>query len=206
MTPEVLIAFSSASFLLALAPGPDNLFVLSQSALYGARSGLCVVAGLCLGLVVQTLAAALGLGVIITALPMLFWAVKIIGALYLLYLAFLCLRYLKAGSHAREALSLSAFKLLRRGFIMNITNPKVQIFFLAFFPQFVAKGTTGTALVAQMVVQGLIFMFMTCLVFSLVAFFAGALADKVRSERFMVVLNALSALLFITLAVCTLCL
>ncbi len=201
---EILTAFAAASFLLALAPGPDNLFVLSQSAMFGPKAGLLVVLGLCLGLILQTLAAALGLGVLVTTVPALLWIIKIIGALYLLYLAFLSIRYLKAPVHEGKGVNLTGRALVIRGIIMNITNPKVQIFFLAFFPQFVPKGTTGTALMMQMIVQGFIFMLMTLIVFSAVALFAGFLSDKIRSAMFMIIINAVSALLFITLAALTL--
>lgn len=190
---------------MALAPGPDNLFVLSQSAMYGARSGLLVVVGLCCGLVFQTLGAALGLGALITAVPVLFWVIKIIGAMYLLYLAYLCIKYLRARAKSLSAIKLTGRQLVTRGLIMNITNPKVQIFFLAFFMQFVAPGTQGWALVLQMIVQGLIFMFMTFIVFSAVALGAGTLAEKIKNQRFMMILNALSAVLFIGLAIFTLC-
>ncbi len=190
---------------MALAPGPDNLFVLSQSAMYGARSGLLVVVGLCCGLVFQTLGAALGLGALITAVPVLFWVIKIIGAMYLLYLACLCIKYLRAEAKSLSAIKLTGRQLVIRGLIMNITNPKVQIFFLAFFMQFVAPSTQGWALVLQMIVQGLIFMFMTFIVFSAIALGAGTLAEKIKNPKFMMILNALSAVLFISLAIFTLC-
>ncbi len=204
MSFEVLIAFSSASFLLALAPGPDNLFVLSQSALLGAKKGLLVVLGLCLGLVLQTLAAALGLGIVVTTIPTLFWFIKILGAIYLLYLAYLSLKSLRAKASLKQGVVLSNRALVLRGLIMNITNPKVQIFFLAFFPQFIAKDTKGLALVLQMIEQGLIFMLMTFIVFGAIALFAGFLSDRLRSQKFLFMINLISAILFVSLALLTL--
>ena len=201
---SVWTAFCAASIVLAMAPGPDNLFVLSQSAIYGPRSGIIVVLGLCSGLVIQTLCAACGIAAVVAAIPALFFAIKLAGALYLFYLAY------KAWVHAKDEITSGSgtkktgLMLWRRGLIMNITNPKVQIFFLAFFPQFVAKGTHGMDLVLQMVIQGITFIAATLLVFSAVAFCAGALAAKVKSPTFRFYLNRLSALLFVILALTTL--
>ena len=88
MEPGVWSAFFAASLVLALAPGPDNLFVLVQSASLGARAGLWVVAGLLTGILMQTLAAALGVAAVVAASPTLFWALRFLVAAYLLYLAF----------------------------------------------------------------------------------------------------------------------
>lgn len=140
------LAFAGASLLLSIAPGPDNLFVLAQSAMYGKKAGILVVLGLCTGLVVNTLLAALGLAALVAALPALFWAIKAAGAAYLVYLAVMAWRHARDGGGAAEGVRLSGVALWRRGVLMNLTNPKVQIFFLAFFPQFVKAGTTGWAL------------------------------------------------------------
>ncbi len=198
------LAFAGASLLLSIAPGPDNLFVLTQSAVYGARAGLLVVLGLCTGLVIQTICAALGLAAVVAAVPALFWAIKLLGAGYLLYLACTAWRHAVSDSARTHAAALSGAALWRRGAIMNVTNPKVQIFFLAFFPQFVPAGATGAALVIQMIVQGLTFMAATFVVFSAIAWGAGTLADKMRSPKFQLILNRASAVIFIGLAVFTL--
>lgn len=87
MSFSLWLTFFGASLLLAIAPGPDNLFVLTQSAVYGVRSGLLVVLGLMSGLVVQTLCAACGVAAVVAAVPALFMAIKMAGAAYLLYLA-----------------------------------------------------------------------------------------------------------------------
>ena len=96
MSPSEWLAFAGMSFVLAMAPGPDNLFVLTQSAVLGARAGLYVVLGLCGGLLVQTIAAALGLAIVIQEFPAVFWAIKIAGAAYLCYLAYM------AWTHAED--------------------------------------------------------------------------------------------------------
>ncbi len=204
MSADLYIAFVISSFLLAAVPGPDNMFVLAQSALFGAKAGLLVVCGLCLGLLVQTVCAALGLAALVAALPPLFWTIKIAGALYLLYLAYLAVRHARDLSDKPQVSALTKGSLVRRGFIMNITNPKVQIFFLAFFPQFVLPGTVGGQLAFYMIVLGLTFMVATLLVFAAVALAAGYLSARLQGQRFTTVLNYTSALLFTVLALLTL--
>ena len=198
----VYSAFVVASFILGVAPGPDNLFVLVQSATYGARAGLWVVAGLLTGLVIQTLAVALGVAAIVAASPMLFWAIKIAGACYLVYLAVMAWR---AGGvqEGRTLATTDALALWRRGVIMNITNPKVLIFFLAFFPQFLVQNS-DVPIVVQMIVLGITFMLTTSVVFGGVALGAGVLADKLRTPKVQFYLNKMAAVIFVGLAVGTL--
>ena len=198
------LAFAGSSLALSIAPGPDNLFVLTQSAVYGRKAGLIVVLGLCTGLVINTLAAALRLAAVVAALPALLRAIKLAGAVYLLYLAVMAWRHAAAGNSGTQSVQLSDAALWRRGVIMNLTNPKVQIFFLAFFPQFVKAGTDGWALAAQMVVQGATFIAATGLVFSAIAWGAGTLADKLRTPAFQTWLNRGSAVIFVLLALFTL--
>lgn len=195
-------AFLGASLLLAAAPGPDNLFVLAQSAAYGARAGMIVVLGLITGLVFQTAAAALGLAAVVAASPVLFTAIKLVGAAYLAYLAVMAWCH-PVSEGTSQTVSLSGMALWRRGVIMNVTNPKVQIFFLSFFPQFVREGTEGAALVIQMIIQGVTFMGATLVVFGAVAWGAGSLADRFRRPKVQLILNRSSAVLFAALAVFT---
>ena len=89
---DTMGAFFAASVLLALAPGPDNIFVLTQSALHGKIPGLCVTLGLCTGLLVHTSAVALGMAAVFKASALAFNIIKILGAAYLLYLAWLSFR------------------------------------------------------------------------------------------------------------------
>ena len=191
-------AFFGVAVLLALAPGPDNLFVLMQSALQGARGGLAVVFGLCTGLLFHTAAVALGLAAVFAASPLAFTTLKVAGALYLAWLAwqaFTASSDLPGGS----ASSLSGWALYRRGIVMNVTNPKVTIFFLAFLPQFIALEAGPVAL--QVVWFGLLFMVATFLVFGAVALCAGALGERLRrSSRLRVVLNRLAGVVFLALA------
>ena len=200
MDYAVLASFAVTSLVLAAAPGPDILFVLAQSAQSGARSGLAVVAGLMIGCLIQTAAAAAGLAAVVAASPVLFWAIRLAGAAYLLYLAWGAWKAPTA-SDSRTAQPLDYGALLKRGDIMNVTNPKVQIFFLAFFPQFATKGASGLQMALEMSLLGVIFTLSAFLVMSACALFAGALADKIRSPSLQRVLNKASALIFVSLAV-----
>ena len=198
LNAETLSTFFGLAVLLGLAPGPDNLFVLAQSMAFGARSGLWVVLGLCSGLVVHTLAVALGLAALMAATPWALHLVQWVGAAYLLYLAWGAWR---AGSGSvRQAVSQEGWRLWRRGVLMNVTNPKVALFFLALLPQFVDP-SRGYAAV-QVVILGGVFMVAALLVFGAISVFAGYLGGALRrhacAEQW---LNRLSALVFVALAV-----
>lgn len=196
------LSFLTASLLLALAPGPDNLFVLAQSAIYGWRSGVLITLGLCSGLILHTAAAVIGVAALLKSWPPAFNALKLFGAGYLLYLAWLAWR---ADTTSEERLDSAApvsaaryRQLYRRGLIMNITNPKVSIFFLAFLPQFADPKRGSVAL--QMLLLGGLFIFATLLVFGGVALMAGASRRFARSPRAQQLLNRFAALLFVALA------
>lgn len=199
MSPDTLFAFIMASALLSLAPGPDNLFVLTQSALYGRRAGILITLGLCTGLVAHTLAVALGLAALFAASVMAFTVVKVIGAGYLLYLAWGAFRYSGDGSSQAEIAQLDDTSLYCRGIFMNLSNPKVALFFLAFLPQFadVAAG----AITGQMLMLGLVFILVALVIFSSVAVTAAKLARILReSARPRLWMNRICGLIFTGLA------
>ena len=131
---DVLLLFISASLALAVAPGPDNLFVLSQSALFGSRSGLLVTLGLCTGLLVHIAAATLGVAAIFQTSPLAFNLLKALGAAYLVLLAVQAFRAGAAGLEVGAHSGSGARALYFRGIIMNVTNPKVALFFSLFSP------------------------------------------------------------------------
>lgn len=196
----VLFSFVMTSLVLAAAPGPDILFVLAQSAQSGARAGLAIVGGLAIGCLIQTAAAAAGLAAVVAASPFLFLAIRLAGAVYLLYLAWSAWNA-PVCSKAVQVTQVSRMSLLRRGIIMNVTNPKVQIFFLAFFPQFATPGATGARMALEMGLLGIIFTLCALVVMAGCALFAGAVADKIRSPKVQRVLNKTSAVIFLCLAV-----
>ena len=196
---ETMAAFFMASVLLALAPGPDNIFVLTQSALRGKMAGLMVTLGLCTGLVVHTTAVAFGVAVIFQASEVAFTVLKMFGAGYLLYLAWHAFRAGSTSIAAGKTNGMSYGRLYRRGIIMNVTNPKVSIFFLAFLPQF-ADPARGP-LTLQLLMLGGIFIVSTILIFGGIALLAGAIGQWLnRSPKTRVVMNRLAGAVFVGLA------
>jgi len=199
LSAETISAFFIASVLLAFAPGPDNIFVLTQSALQGKLSGLMVVFGLCTGLLVHTGAVAFGVAVIFQASALAFTLLKFIGGGYLLYLAWHAFRASPEKINVHGGQEKAVGILYRRGIIMNLTNPKVSIFFLAFLPQFADPQRGPISL--QMVALGGIFIFATILVFGSIALIGGVLGDWLnRSERAQRTMHRIAGTVFIGLA------
>ena len=204
---DLWVSFTIAAAVLAVAPGPDNLFVLLQSAMYGARAGIFVTLGLCVGVFIQTLLAAFGVAAVVAASPTLLRIIQFAGAAYLLYLAWGAWNAPvggESGESSKKYPRLTNFQLWRRGILMNITNPKVLIFFLAFFPQFIIKGSTESQVMVQMLIMGMTFLVCTLVVFSAIAWCAGTLADRLRSPKVQTILNKVSAVIFTVLAISTL--
>lgn len=195
---DALLPFALASLLLALAPGPDNLFVLTQSALGGRMAGLAVTLGLCTGLLVHTAAVAFGVAAIFQVSALAFTLLKLIGAGYLIYLAWQAWRAPAAALQAGGSVT-PLGKLYRRGILMNVTNPKVSIFFLAFLPQF-ADPARGP-LWLQIGQLGAVFILATILVFGGVACLAASLGSWLgRTPRAQLVMNRLAGTVFLGLA------
>ena len=197
---DTLLAFFGIAVLLALTPGPDNLFVLMQSAIWGRSAGMFVVLGLCTGLLGHTAAVAAGLAAVFAASPHAFTALKLAGAAYLAYLAWQALRARGGPAQAERPAPLARGALYRRGIIMNLTNPKVLLFFFAFLPQFTspAHGPVGL----QIVELGAVFMAATLLVFGAIAFFSGTFGQLLqRSPTASRWLNRVAGVVFLGLAV-----
>ncbi len=196
---ETLMTFLAASVLLAVAPGPDNIFVLTQSALRGKSAGLSVMLGLCTGLIVHSAAVALGVAVIFQTSALAFSILKFIGAGYLMYLSWQAFRASATKFQSVRGPETRLWKLYRRGIIMNITNPKVSIFFLAFLPQF-ADPSRGLISI-QLLLLGGVFILATILVFGSIALLAGSLGQWLnRSNRVQNIMNRLAGAVFMCLA------
>ena len=198
---DSLLTLALSSVLLSLAPGPDNIFVLTLSALYGRKSGFFVVLGLCTGLVVHTTLVALGVAAVFQTSTTAFNGLKIIGAAYLLYLAWQAVKTSQEDTSSKAAIAELGFSTLyRRGIVMNLTNPKVSIFFLAFLPQF--ANPKATTIAPQIFLFGFIFILATFIVFNFIALLSGSISQWFsRSTRAQSYLNKIAALVFFLLAV-----
>ena len=200
LSVDTIFAFAFTATVLAFAPGPDNIFVLTQSALRGAKAGVAVTFGLATGLIVHTAAVVLGLAALIAVSEVAFTVLKVIGAAYLVYLAIGAFRARPDAIEAKDAHVRGLWQYYRRGIIMNVTNPKVSIFFLAFLPQFVDESAGNTT--AQMLSLALIFFLVTLVVFSAVALTAGQIGNRIMaSPRAQVLMNRVAGTIFLGLAV-----
>lgn len=175
-----VLSFLTVSILLTLAPGPDILFVIAQSMSNGRKAGIWTALGLASGVIVHTLAAALGITAVLYSSAFAFQLMKYAGAAYLLYLAYQALREGKSSLTAAAVSKQSGFKLYRIGILMNVLNPKVSLFFLAFLPQFITPGTGDEPF--QMMVLGVVFMLQAVALFSLVAVCAGLFGSKLLGK------------------------
>ncbi|MDY9926084.1 LysE family translocator [Methanosarcina sp.] len=172
-----LIYFIAASAALTILPGPDILFVLTQSISQGKMAGVSTATGLCTGILVHTSAAALGISALIYKSALAFEIVKYAGAAYLLYLAWQALRESRELVSSTPVRETDTFALYRRGIFMNVLNPKVALFFLAFLPQFVNIESGNVPM--QMIFLGVVFLIQAWLIFSAISVFAGTIGDKI---------------------------
>ena len=202
-----MLEFFIAAIVVALAPGPDNLFVLAQSATYGAKAGICIICGLCTGILVQTSLLVLGVSALIAASPTAFFVIQCLGAAYLLYLAYKSFQVragmvkLDAGGESAQSKDLSLKRLYLRGIIMNLTNPKAILFALSFIPPAV-KMDSPLSPTLQMVILGAEFVVATFIVFGSIAFLAGAVKKfMLNSPKANRNLNWFSGCVFVLLAV-----
>ena len=179
---EVLFSFSIAVTALAIAPGPDNIFVLTQSVVYGSSYGIAVTTGLVSGCLVHTTLVAFGISKLMTQSPTVFYGIKIAGALYLLYLAWSVLKSDASISiNSTTTPQKNYLQLYKQGVIMNVLNPKVTLFFMALFPGFIWNTESDT--ITQFYILGFIFMGISFLVFSLIAILSGKVADFIRQNK-----------------------
>ena len=198
---ETLLSFALATSILAVSPGPDNIFVLTQSIVHGKKYGLATVFGLITGCIIHTTLVAFGVSAIIKENENLLFTIKVFGTLYLLYLAYQVFKadaeiFLSEDTIEKK----STLALYKQGFIMNVLNPKVSIFFLAFFPQFLFSDTLYN--VIQFYVLGGIFMLVSLIIFSLIAILSGAISNYIKKyKRIGYVLKWLQIVVFVTIAI-----
>ena len=196
---DTALLFFAASVALAFSPGPDNIFVLTQSALHGRAAGFLVTLGLCTGLIFHTTAVALGVAAVFATSALAFTILKTAGAAYLLYLAWGAFRAPASDLDDSPHSSLTGGRLYARGIVMNVTNPKVAIFFLAFLHQF--ADPERASLPAQVFILGAIFAASALLVFGFISLTAGYLGEWLRrSARAQLALNRIAGAVFVALA------
>ncbi|TLX75244.1 LysE family translocator [Labilibacter sediminis] len=185
MELELILSFIGASVLLTIMPGPDNIFVLTESITKGHKNGIAISMGLVSGILIHTLAAATGVSFIIQKSATAFSIIKYLGAAYLFYLAIQATKDKQPGIHIKaenNKAETSFLKLVQKGFFMNILNPKVSLFFIAFLPQFISK--EGFLYTYQMIILGIIFMLQAMLIFGTLSILSGKLSSTLSSSRF----------------------
>lgn len=190
-----------ATSALAISPGPDNIYVLMQSVANGTKYGLATTAGLISGCIIHTTLLAFGVSLIIRESESLFFVIKLLGALYLVYLAYKVYKSSSAIHLSNDHIpKKSLVQLFKQGFIMNVLNPKVTIFFLAFFPGFLFSETLST--VTQFYVLGFVFMGVSLVIFSAIALLAGIISDYIKSHSNIgVILKWLQIVVFVGIAI-----
>jgi threonine/homoserine/homoserine lactone efflux protein len=198
---EVLLAFLAASALITIAPGPDNLMVLSVGISRGRMAGIGFGLGCALGCFMHTLWATLGIGAVVMASEGTFTVLKMAGAAYLVYIGVMTWRFagkatlIKLDDGSAEPMTAH----LRRGFIANVINPKVALFFIAFLPQFADPGRGPVWL--QMVLLGALFAVQTVLIFGSLGWFAGGIGARLaRQPGLAVWLDRCAGTIFFALA------
>ena len=176
--------FVAAGLLLNVTPGPDMAYIAARSAAGGFRAGVAATAGITAGCVVHTLVAAAGLSVLLATSAAAFSIIKWCGAAYLLYaglnLVVAGVRGPPAGTAAPLPLA-TPRRIFREAFVINIFNPKVALFFLAFLPQFIDAGAPSKAL--AFVALGCLFNFDSLFVNIPVAWLAARAGGRIRAHR-----------------------
>ena len=198
---EILLSFILAVSILAISPGPDNIFVLMQSVVHGKKYGLATIIGLMTGCIVHTIFVAVGISTIIKENNTIFLVIKILGAVYLLYLAYKVITGGSEISMSTEKIDKKTpFQLFKIGFIMNVLNPKVTLFFLALFPGFLFSEILPISL--QFYILGALFILVSFVVFSLIAILGGTISEKIKtSKNIGVWLQWMQVFVFIGIAV-----
>lgn len=195
-----LALFLVASALLAVAPGPDVVYVLTRGIAQGVKAGLAAAAGFATGCIFHTMLAALGIAALIRSSELAFDLVRYAGAAYLVWIGIQAIRHRDAFSMQGERDHKRLATIFRQSVLGNMLNPKVTLFFLAFLPQFVNAdaGNVGW----QMALLGVVFMLVTIVVFGAVAIFSGFLGGWLRGKPAIAArLNLFAGLTFIGLGV-----
>jgi threonine/homoserine/homoserine lactone efflux protein len=190
--------FVTAGLLLNLTPGPDVLYIVTQSLRHGARAGVVAGLGITAGCFVHVVAAAVGVGAVLATSPMAFTLLKWLGAAYLLYMGLRMLLSRQAAAQApgTESGPLKFKSVFFGGFMTNVLNPKVALFFLAFVPQFIAPEATDKAL--AFILLGTLFNLNSVAINVGYALLSAALARRMSAvQRAMAAMERVAGLMFI---------
>lgn len=171
--PAKFALFVGVSWVLIVAPGPDMFYVITRGMAHGSKAGILSAVGVICGILVHTTAATLGITLILQTSAFAFLIVKYLGAFYLIYLGIKAWRDKNTFSLQTSTSGASSQALFWQGVLSNVLNPKIAIFFLAFLPQFVDKGSSQVPL--QMAVLGLTFAGFGLCFLAVVGYSAGAI-------------------------------
>lgn len=197
---ETLLPFLFAAMALTISPGPDILYVMSQSISQGRHYGIATAAGLVSGIVVHTTFVAFGVSAVIRQSAGLYQSITYAGAAYLLWLAYKVYRAPAAIHISGEVTQKSKLQLYKQGFVMNVLNPKVTLFFLAFFPSFINQNHGN--IIGQVYGLGFVFMLQAFVIFVAVSIIAARLTVFLRTQaRFSLWLKWLQIIVFVAIAV-----
>ena len=200
LNSQLIISFLTFAIALTLMPGPDILFVITQSIRQGKKAGIIFVSGLCTGLVFHIAAITLGVSALIKGSPMAFSLLKIAGATYLFYLGVKSFIHRKESTFTIDNDKKEVHNLYRRGILMNLLNPKVILFFLSFFSGFVKVELGHPAL--QMCFLGLLFIIQAFVIFSIVAILASQLTNLLmKNPKTSLWVNIVTALVYFAIGV-----
>ena len=211
MSFQVLYGFLLTSMLLALSPGPDVLFIISQSITHGRKSAFAIIMGLICGLIIHLSLFAFGVSSLIINSELAFSTIKFLGGGYLLWLSYQIMKAPLSQPVIQQDLSntqkRSFFGFMQKGFWMNVLNPKVMMFFLALFPGFLSVNNSWS-IQHQIIVLGLIFIVQAFAVFFVIANIASYFSKFIlKSKLFNQVIKWVQVILFGILGVflwCTL--
>lgn len=202
--PMGIINFSTflvTSFLFIISPGIDTIFVLNKSIAQGKKAGIYATLGIATGVLVHTTLAAFGLSLILSQSAMAFSFIKYAGAAYLVYLGIS--KFLSKDEILKQDVAI-ALEPVRKTYLSavltNTLNPKVAIFFLAFFPQFIHPAQIHNAL--PFVLLGITYALMSLAWFAVLTFFASSLSGRLKKQPlFSIWLNKFSAVVFVLMGV-----
>ena len=179
---EVIIAFIVSSLVLTISPGPDIIYVISQSFIKGKKAAIVTSIGLTTGLLLHTFFVVIGFSLLLRENENIFFLLKLLGSMYFVYLAFMVFinrnKEIKFNSEQTENIA-----FFKKGLLMNLLNPKVSIFFIALFPGFIFHDNLSSEL--QFLILGIIFWFQANLVFIIVSVFSQKIKNIISGKKFL---------------------